>query len=104
MNVVRMDPVRCSPVIVSAGSIIGAGTPNVATPIAARSGATVLSASAVAAWIAANPRLTTTTASAVHSGERVVWSLMRLAVAVTDVPRRAVVDGVVRQVHVRLFQ
>ena len=38
MNVVRIRPVRCSPVIVNADSIISTGTPNIATPMAARSG------------------------------------------------------------------
>jgi hypothetical protein len=40
MNVARIKPLRYSPVIVMAERIISSGTPNVPTPMAARSGGT----------------------------------------------------------------
>src|SRR5262245_43038572 len=77
MNVVRIIPLRCSPVTVVAARTISTGTPNTATPVAAFSGGSGAAPYAVDPCSAARPMLSTATAAAVHSTDRVVDSLIR---------------------------
>src|SRR5258705_3053551 len=79
MNVVRIKPLRYSPVTVIAARTISTGTPNTATPRAAFSGGRGAAPYAADPWIAARPRLSPATATAVHTGDRVVDSLIRSA-------------------------
>ena len=80
MNVVRIMPLRYSPVTVIAARTISTGTPNTATPIAAFSGGSGAAPYAVDPCSAARPMLSTATAAAVHNTDRVVDSLIRSAV------------------------
>src|SRR5215213_2642894 len=77
MNVVRIIPLRYSPVTVIAARIISTGTPKTAAPVAAFSGGSGAAPYAFAPCSAARPRLSTATASADHSTDRVVDNLMR---------------------------
>src|ERR1700741_218083 len=79
MNVVRIIPLRYSPVTVIAARIINTGTPNTATPVAAFSGGSGAAPYAVDPCSAARPMLSTATAPAVDSTDRVVDSLIRSA-------------------------
>ena len=80
-NVVRIIPLRYSPVIVIADSTISTGTPNTATPRAARSGDRLAAPYADDPCSAATPRPSTAAAMHDHSGERMVDSLMRSALS-----------------------
>src|SRR4029453_18853840 len=77
MNVVRIMPLRYSPVTVIAARTINTGTPNTATPVATFSGGSGAAPYAVDACSAAIPMLSNATAPAVHSTDRVVDSLIR---------------------------
>src|SRR4029077_17960352 len=79
MNVVRIMPLRYSPVTVIAARTISTGTPNTATPVAAFSGGSGAAPYAVEPCSAARPMLSTATTAAVHSTDLVVDSLIRSA-------------------------
>src|ERR1700742_1767902 len=79
MNVVRIMPLRYSPVTVIAARTISTGTPNTTTPIAAFSGGSGAAPYAVDPCSAARPMLSPAPAAAVHSTDRVVESLIRSA-------------------------
>ena len=81
MNVVRIMLLRYSPVTVIAARTISTGTPNTATPVAAFSDGSGAAPYAVDPCSAARPMLSTATAAAVHSTDRVVDSLIRSASA-----------------------
>ena len=87
-NVIRIIPLRYSPVIIIDDSTMRTGTPNTATPSAAFSGGSPAAPYAEDPCSIATARLSTAAAMPDHSGERMVESLMRseLMAAVTGSP------------------